>query len=113
MPMKRSLWIQRLTLDRQLPRVYGVMIHGDADGRDSDCAEKDEMSWRIGGTCKATISTRVLCSGQVVVVVLGLSLLVQGATQKLKSIPVPGAKPFPESITSTSDGVLFVGRVGD
>jgi len=38
---------------------------------------------------------------------------VQGATQKIESIPVPGTKAFPESITSTSDGVLFVGRLGD
>ena len=35
------------------------------------------------------------------------------ATQKVESIPVPGTKAFPESITSTSDGALFVGRLGD
>src|SRR6266850_7366950 len=35
------------------------------------------------------------------------------ATQKVKSIRVPGMKAFPDSITSTSDGALFVGRVGD
>jgi streptogramin lyase len=63
--------------------------------------------------CGATISSRVRCSGQVVIFVLGLSLLVQAATPKLKSIPIPGTKPFPESITSTSDGLLFVGRLGD
>ncbi|HYR92147.1 MAG TPA: hypothetical protein VE422_49325 [Terriglobia bacterium] len=37
----------------------------------------------------------------------------RAATQKVKSIRVPGMKAFPESITSTSDGALFVGRVGD
>jgi streptogramin lyase len=34
------------------------------------------------------------------------------ATQKVESISVPGTKAFPESITSTSDGALFVGRLG-
>jgi streptogramin lyase len=35
------------------------------------------------------------------------------ATQKIESIPIPGTKAFPESITSTTDGTLYVGRVGD
>ncbi|SRR6266446_1177443 len=38
---------------------------------------------------------------------------VKAATQKVESISVPGTKAFPESITSTSDGALFVGRLGD
>ena len=38
---------------------------------------------------------------------------VEGATQKVESIPIPGTKAFPESITSTTDGTLYVGRVGD
>src|SRR5882724_4572337 len=128
-------------MDRQLPPVMAASrIHGDADRGDLDCAEKNEMSShqlsgalssrclkaarsacsgpsaienRMGGARRATISSRVRCSGQVVILVLGLSLLVQAATQKLKWIPIPGTKPFPESVTSTSDGVLFVGRVGD
>src|SRR6266404_5610408 len=29
------------------------------------------------------------------------------------SIGLPGARAFPESITSTSDGTLFVGRLGE
>src|SRR5713226_5579300 len=29
------------------------------------------------------------------------------------SIAVPGARAFPESITSTSDGTLFIGRLGE
>src|SRR5882672_8161609 len=37
----------------------------------------------------------------------------RAAPQKVKSIRVPGMKAFPESITSTSDGALFVGRLGD
>jgi streptogramin lyase len=31
----------------------------------------------------------------------------------LESIPIPGTKAFPESITSTTDGTLYVGRLGD
>jgi streptogramin lyase len=44
---------------------------------------------------------------------LVLSFTLQAATQQVESVPVPGTKAFPESITSTSDGVLFVGRLGD
>jgi streptogramin lyase len=38
---------------------------------------------------------------------------VEAAAQKVESIPIPGMKAFPESITSTADGTLYVGRVGD
>src|SRR5258706_4850315 len=38
---------------------------------------------------------------------------VKAATLKVESIPVPGTRAFPESIPSSSDGALFVGRVGD
>jgi streptogramin lyase len=38
---------------------------------------------------------------------------VEAAAQKVESIPIPGTKAFPESITSTADGTLYVGRVGD
>src|SRR5690349_8945673 len=44
---------------------------------------------------------------------LVLGFTVPAATQTVESIPVPGTKAFPESITSTSDGALFVGRLGD
>src|SRR5713101_6769119 len=37
----------------------------------------------------------------------------RAAPQKIESIAVPGTKAFPESITSTSDGALFVGRLGE
>ena len=43
--------------------------------------------------------------------ILALGALV--LTQQVQSIPVPGTKAFPESITATSDGALFVGRIGD
>src|SRR6267154_2619538 len=38
---------------------------------------------------------------------------VKAAAQNVESISVPGTKAFPESITSTTDGTLYVGRVGD
>jgi len=38
---------------------------------------------------------------------------VKAAAQNVESISVPGTKAFPESITSTADGTLYVGRVGD
>jgi streptogramin lyase len=38
---------------------------------------------------------------------------VEAAAQKVESIPIPGTKAFPKSITWTSDGALFVGRLGD
>src|SRR6267378_6414369 len=38
---------------------------------------------------------------------------VNAAAQNVESISVPGTKAFPESITSTTDGTLYVGRVGD
>src|SRR5690349_18352342 len=63
-------------------------------------------TWIARRTTK--ISSHLLCGA-----LISLSLLVQAATPKLRSIPIPGTKPFPESITSTSDGVLFVGRLGD
>ena len=37
----------------------------------------------------------------------------EAATPKVESIPIPGTKAFPESITSTTDGTLYVGRLGD
>jgi hypothetical protein len=68
------------------------------------------MDNRMG---RVTVSRRVRCSPQLAILALVLSFTVEAATQKVESIPVPGTKAFPESITSTSDGVLFVGRLGD
>lgn len=45
-------------------------------------------------------------------VALVLTFTAPAATQQLESIPVPGRRAFPESITATSDGALFVGRLG-
>src|SRR5712671_6249191 len=98
-----------------------MTIHDDADRGDVRCAEQDEMSSHllcetlISRCLKATksISSRIRCSGRVVALAAGLTSTVHAQPAKLKSIPIPGTKPFPESITSTSDGALFIGRVGD
>jgi sugar lactone lactonase YvrE len=66
----------------------------------------NDMGW-------VTVSKRVRCSPQLAILALVLSFTVEAATQKVESIAVPGTKAFPESITSTSDGALFVGRLGD
>ena len=44
---------------------------------------------------------------------LVLSCIVPASIQKVDSIALPGTRAFPESIASTSDGALFVGRLGD
>jgi hypothetical protein len=68
----------------------------------------------MGQTSRATASTMwVRCSSQLAVLVLGVSFSVRAATPTLESISIPGTKAFPESITSTTDGTLYVGRLGD
>jgi streptogramin lyase len=56
---------------------------------------------------------RIRCSHRLAVLVLGAGFSVRPATPTLESIPIPGTKAFPESITSTTDGTLYVGRLGD
>jgi streptogramin lyase len=56
---------------------------------------------------------RIRCSRQLAVLVFGVSFSVLPATPTFESIPIPGTKAFPESITSTTDGTLYVGRLGD
>ena len=68
---------------------------------------------RMGQTSRPTVSMRVRCSSHLAVLVLGVSFSVQAATPTLESISIPGTKAFPESITSTTDGTLYVGRLGD
>jgi hypothetical protein len=112
-----------------LPHVYAMRIHADTDRGDLDCS--DEIRSTISCCLKATrsehatpfsmdnrtgrvtVSRRVRCLPKFAFLALVLSFTVEAATQKVESIPVPGAKAFPESITSSSDGELFVGRIGD
>jgi sugar lactone lactonase YvrE len=112
-----------------LPHVYAMRIHADTDRGDLDCP--DEIHSTISCSLKPTRSERptpfsidncmgrvtgprlVRYSPQLAMLALLLNFTVQAATQKVESIPIPGTKAFPESITSTSDGALFVGRLGD
>ena len=112
-----------------MPHVYAMSIHADTDRGDLDCSDeiRSTTSCRLkatrsehptplsteNGTGRVTVFRRVRCLPKVAFLALVLSFTVEAATQKAESIPVPGTKAFPESITSTSDGVLFVGRVGD
>src|SRR5258708_2909747 len=110
-------------------------------GDDLECEEEDGMSWSqlLGGalisrylkapgserstpssmegrtneSCRLTVSRRGRYSPQLAILALVLSFTVQAATRKIESIPLPGTKAFPESITSTSDGALFVGSLGN
>jgi streptogramin lyase len=56
---------------------------------------------------------RIRCSPQLAAFVLVFSFPVHPATPMLESIPIPGTKAFPESITSAMDATLYVGRLGD
>jgi len=56
---------------------------------------------------------RVRASWRLAALAVVISLTFQAATQKVESIPLPGARAFPESVTSISDGALFVGRLGE
>src|SRR5579859_3631686 len=68
---------------------------------------------RMSQRGRASVSMRVRRSPQLGVLVLGVCFSVLAATSTLESIPIPGTKAFPESITSTRDGTLYVGRLGD
>ncbi len=64
----------------------GSRIHGDADRGDLDCAEKNEMSSHLlygALSSRCLKATRSECSDAILV--LGLSLVVQAATQNSKA----------------------------
>src|SRR6201998_967271 len=56
---------------------------------------------------------KLWCSLEFVVLIVGLGFSGRAMPPQLDSIPIPGTKAFPESITSKSDGTLYVGRLGD
>ena len=55
------------------------------------------------------------CVARVAMVVAALSSAVssQAAIAEAQSMALPGLRAFPESLTSTADGTLFIGRLGD
>jgi len=108
--------------------MYAMRIHADTDRGGLDCPDEIRSTilcclnptrseqpapLSMDNSMGRVISRRVLCLPKFAFLALVLSFTVQAATQQVESISVPGAKAFPESITSTSDGVLFVGRVGE
>jgi hypothetical protein len=96
-----------------LPHVYAMTICAGTGRGNFDSAEKHEISsWHFLYRV-LTLSRQVSFSPQLAILALVLSFTVEAATQKVESIPVPGKGAFPESITSTSDGALLVGRLGD
>ena len=56
-----------------------------------------------------------LCVARLAITVAVLSSVVapQAAVADAQSIALPGPRAFPESITSTADGTLLIGRIGD
>lgn len=56
---------------------------------------------------------RRFAPGAMAVAVLWSALSVQAAIAQPQSIALPGLRAFPESLTSTADGTLFIGRLGD
>jgi hypothetical protein len=91
----------------------GALISRYLKAPRSERSTPSSMEERTNESGRLTVSRRVRYSPQLAILALVLSFAVQAATQKVESIPVPGTKAFPESITSTSDGALFVGRLGD
>jgi sugar lactone lactonase YvrE len=96
-----------------LPHVYAMRIRAGTGRGNFDSAEKREINSSHFLCRVLTLSRQVSFSPQLAFLALMLSFTVEAATQKAESIPIPGAKAFPESITSSSDGALFVGRIGD
>lgn len=90
-----------------------MRIWARTDSGNFDCAEKDEITSSHFLCRVLTLSRQISPSPRLAILALVLSFTVEAAAQKVESIPVPGMKAFPESITSTSDGALFVGRIGD
>src|SRR5579864_617374 len=78
-----------------------------------DSGEKHETNSSHFLCSVLTLSRQVSFSSQLAILALVLSFTVRAATPTLESIAIPGRKAFPESITSTTDGTLYVGRLGD
>ena len=92
--------------------LWGALISRYLKAPRSERSTPLLMETRAGETGEVTVSRWVRCSPELAILVLVLSFTVR-ATPQLVSIPIPGTKAFPESITSRSDGMLYVGRLGN
>ena len=92
--------------------LCGALISRYLKAPRSERSTPSLMETRAGETGEVTVSKWVRCSPELAILVLVLSFTLR-ATPQLVSIPIPGTKAFPESITSRSDGTLYVGRLGN
>ncbi len=93
--------------------LCGALISRYLKAPRSERSTPSLMETRAGETGEVTVSRWVGCSPALAILVLVLSFTVRATTPQLDSIPIPRTKAFPESITSRSDGTLYVGRLGD
>src|SRR6266403_5183255 len=93
--------------------LCGALISRYLKAPRSERSTPSLMETRAGETGEVTVSKWVRCSLELVVLIFGLGFSVRATTTQLDSIPIPGTKAFPESITSRSDGTLYVGRLGN
>src|SRR5216684_1774839 len=93
--------------------LCGALISRYLKAPRSERSTPSLMETRAGETGEVTVSRWVRCSPELAILVLVLSFTVRATTPQLDSIPIPGTKAFPESITSRSDGTLYVGRLGN
>src|SRR5260370_42561173 len=94
-------------------QLCGALISRYLKAPRSERSTPSLMETRAGETGEVTVSRWVRCSPELAILVLVLSFTVRATPPQLVSIPIPGTKAFPESITSRSDGTLYVGRLGD
>src|SRR5260370_17197285 len=89
--------------------LCGALISRYLKAPRSERSTPSLMETHAGETGEVTVSRWVRCSPELAILVLVLSFTVR-ATPQLVSIPIPGSKAFPESITSRSDRTLYVSR---
>jgi sugar lactone lactonase YvrE len=93
----------RLGLNKKLLRHYALRV-GKPTGSHTGTS-----------TVVASNIKLKLCVARLAITVAVLSCVVapQAAVADAQSIALPGLRAFPESVTSTADGTLFIGRIGD
>src|SRR5258708_6179579 len=80
-------------------------------------------TWRVGSLCNrgsfpspgsfSAARRNAISRASVTIGLLSSAMHPTGEDADLQSIALRGARAFPESITSTLDGTLFIGRLGE
>jgi len=95
----------------------GLHCRGEIRTTISSCLEdrrsEGPKPFSMDNWMRMVISRRVRYSTDLAILVLVLSFTVRATPPQLDSIAIPGTEAFPESITSRSDGTLYIGRLGD